>query len=451
MLGALLPLLVTLICGCRVVQTTADLPGKTVRAVSGKPASTGFDPVLLQQRLMRFTDDFAGSMLVAIDALREGTNAPNPIELQRLRLNCVGGCFVVVSGPNEMMNLVDLYRLVSLTRALVEEQWLPGPYGESARPMLEACQRAETNITQIAASVLNPEQLEELRASVAHFKQEHPDIRGALFTRGLGVNAETSTARQTTGDSGGGILNLLMIDPLAGLDPAARELAETRLFAERALYVAQRTPMLLRWQSELLVLETAEMPAIRDVRTNADRISATLERTGAVAEQIPSLLRSEREQWTKTIVAQETQLTNLAAQVKVTLDAGTKMSDSVNTTLTTMQRLHESLESGGAKQSNSPAAETEPFRILDYAETAQRIESAADRLTGLLLTLDQTLGSTNLASLAIQVTPAVQQAQAGGRDLVDYAFRKAVLLVGISCALVLGSALVFRWSRPRRP
>lgn len=79
--GVLLPVLVPLACGCRVGQMTADVPGKTARAISGKPASTGFNPVLLQQRLMRFADDFGGAMLVGIDALREGTNAPNPIEL----------------------------------------------------------------------------------------------------------------------------------------------------------------------------------------------------------------------------------------------------------------------------------------------------------------------------------------------------------------------------------
>jgi hypothetical protein len=47
------------------------------------------------------------------------------------------------------------------------------------------------------------------------------------------------------------------------------------------------------------------------------------------------------------------------------------------------------------------------------------------------------LGWTNLAKLTTQVTPAVQMAQASGKELVDSAFRRAVLYIGIPLAAVL--------------
>ena len=56
-------------------------------------------------------------------------------------------------------------------------------------------------------------------------------------------------------------------DPLAGLDPAVRELTQTRLFAERALYVAQKMPLLLRWQTELLTINTLNQPAVLTLAT----------------------------------------------------------------------------------------------------------------------------------------------------------------------------------------
>jgi hypothetical protein len=58
----------------------------------------------------------------------------------------------------------------------------------------------------------------------------------------------------------------------------------------------------------------------------------------------------------------------------------------------------------------------------------------------LLQTFEQTLGANNRTQLVAQISPVVQQAQAGGRELVDYAFQKALLFV----AVVLLAALLYR-------
>ena len=72
-------------------------------------------------------------------------------------------------------------------------------------------------------------------------------------------------------------------------------------------------------------------------------------------------------------------------------------------------------------------------------------------MTELLQTLDQTLGSTNLAKLAAQIGPAVQQAQTGGKEVVDYAFWKGILLVAIALvAALLYRFLSARLMRPKR-
>src|SRR6266446_6169777 len=77
-----LPLLTMLfVTGCRVMQDTAKLPGKAVGTVTGK-GQKAFDPVELQQQLMRFGDDFAGRMVLSTEQLRRGTNMLPAIELQ---------------------------------------------------------------------------------------------------------------------------------------------------------------------------------------------------------------------------------------------------------------------------------------------------------------------------------------------------------------------------------
>jgi hypothetical protein len=82
-----------------------------------------------------------------------------------------------------------------------------------------------------------------------------------------------------------------------------------------------------------------------------------------------------------------------------------------------------------------------PFRIQDYTTTAAQLEATARQLTELLVSLDRTIDSTNLARLSAQVAPLAQQAQTSGREIVDYAFARAVLLV---VAVLLG-ALIYRF------
>jgi hypothetical protein len=385
-------------------------------------------------------------LLVASDSLNTSTNTLSQAELLRLKLNMVGGCFAIVSGPSPVMNLLDMFVLVTLTRITVEEQWVPGTQGESARAFLKVCREGETGINLIAASILEPEQIEELRSAITQWRQDHPDLRSAVFKRALGIAEDiTQTRRAQQAPAPGSVFSLLMLDPLSGLDPAARELAQTRLFAERALFTAQRMPMLLRWQMELLLLESSETPAIQEMRTNTAQIAAWLERTGNIVEAVPSLIRSERKEILEAVASQELGLTNVAAQVKAALDAGRHMSDSFNSTLTVFDRVQKDLLGKNSEMPGAAHTESEPFRIQDYVEAAQHLDSVAQRLTDLLLTLDETLASTNLA----QVSIAVRQAEVGGRAVVNYTFRTAVVFVAITCACVLASALLFQWQMRR--
>jgi ABC-type uncharacterized transport system permease subunit len=59
----------------------------------------------------------------------------------------------------------------------------------------------------------------------------------------------------------------------------------------------------------------------------------------------------------------------------------------------------------------------------------------------LLIVLNQTVSPGNLSNLSANVAPVVQQAQAGGRDVVNYAFSRAILLV----VIVLLAALLYRY------
>jgi hypothetical protein len=322
----------------------------------------------------------------------------------------------------------------------MEEHWQPDVFGESNLALIENVRTSEAKFWDLAATILNPDQQAELKQAIAEWHRKNPSPESLLTARTLGFAAEIAQAARADQDKPGSVFGLLRVDPLAGLDPAMREIAKTRLFAERALYVAQKMPILLRWQTELLALNTIQLPPVQQLVSNSTQLSASVERFARVAEQLPGQLSSERAEILKSLESQEKSLKPLVADVRDTLAAGTQMSVALNTALISFDALMRRFGVGEPSSSSASKTNDEPFRILDYAQTAARVDEMARQLTELLTKFDQTLGSTNLYRLSAQVGPVVEQAQSSGKQIVDYAFWKGGLFV----AIVFAAMLVYR-------
>ncbi len=439
--------LAALMAGCTAVTSAVKLPGKTVRAViPGKKKKNAVDPVEVQQTLLRFADEFLSGMTAGIDRLRRGSNAIPQAEVLQWKLAVGTKTTSIASGPNAVANLLDMTVFVTMTRKSLEEYWQPKIFRDSAGPLRETCSNAETEIWQMAGTVLKPAQQEELRSAIESWHRQNPLAENVMSARAVGFATEVMKANKKGTPQADSVFNLLNLDPLSGLDPAVAEIAQTRLFAERALYVARNMPVLLRWQTELLTINAANQPAVQQLVTNTTQVAASAERFAGVAEKLPGQVSAEREEILKGLEAHEKSLVPLVSEVRQTLATGTEMSSSLNTTVTTFDALMKRFGVGETNRVKPPETNSEPFRILDYEKTAAQLEVTARRLTELLVTFDQTLGSTNMTRLSAQVGTAVEKAQSGGKQVVDYAFWKAILLVGI----VLAAALVYRLLVPRR-
>ena len=332
--------------------------------------------------------------------------------------------------------------LVSLNRMNVEHFWIPQRYGESAKPLLLASQEAEKEIWRIAATTLKPEQIKELRAAIQSWHEQHPNVRSPRDLGSLGFASEVAQMNRSS-QSGitSSVFNLLAIDPLAGLDPATRELANTRLFAERGLFLARHMPTLIRWETELLIIQTAEMPQMEKLLANTTQLSESANRFSQTAERLPGLISTEREQIVQALDAQRPGLISLAAQTEKALAAGKQMSNASTATLKSFQDVLRQLQ---ASPSNPNA---EPFRINDYTAAAAQINATAQDLVKLLQAFDQTLAPDKFDGLSTRLDALTRQTQASGKELVDYTFRQTLflglILIGSACGMVLASAVVF--------
>jgi hypothetical protein len=421
--------------GCRLVQKAANVPGQAVQAVTpGKKDKQAADPVEVQQLLLRFADEYTTRMVFGIDKLRRGTNVLDTADILRWKITLATATCSIATGPKPVANLLDMVIFVTVTRMALEDHWQPKVFGESARPLLESAQSSEAEIWLIAGGVLRPEQQTELRHAIATWYAQNPLPESVTAARALGFASQVAETHKDDAAKPGSVFSLLGVDPLAGMDPAVRELAQTRMLAERALFLTQKMPTLLRWQTELLTLNATATPAMQQVISNSTRISDSMERFAAVAEKLPNQVSTEREEILRALQAQEKDVTSL-------LSSGTQMSASLNTTLMTFEALMKRFGVGETNMAGPPPTNAEPFRIQDYTQTAAQLEATARQLTELLVTLDRTLGSSNLLQLTAQVGPVVQQAQSSGKEIVDYAFWKGILLVTV----MLAAALIYRF------
>jgi hypothetical protein len=401
-------------------------------------SGTSVDPVDVQERLMRSADMFLAGATTAVDKLRRDGAPISQGDLLTQKISYTTTIVALVTGPNATTNLLDMLVLITRSRMVVEAYWLPGVYGESARPFLDICREAETQLWQLATPLLTAAQQEELRQTIHTLHQQDSDPPIFLPIQALNLVTTVAKVSQKKRSEPSSVFSLLMLDPLSGLDPATRELAETRLFAQRALFLAQRMPDLLRWEMELFTVKTVEMPQLQQLLTNSTQLAAAADRFSQVAAQLPTLLSTERERLLGALKEQETELSSLAREVRQTLATGGQMADSTNLTLKTFQEVMARFNAGP----QDPSAE--PFRIREYTDAAAQIQAAATELVILLQALDGLVGSPHLAQVSSQFSVLTQHAQTSGREVVDYAFHRALLLVLLGCGAVLATALAYR-------
>ena len=175
--------------------------------------------------------------------------------------------------------------VVTLTRMMIEDYWIKTTNGPAFQLWLDNSRLLETNAWKLAASVLQPAHLDELREAINQWYARSPELRSGF----LAGPHEFASMVKTSREKGAGVtsvFSLAGLDPTSGLDPAVREVARTRLFAERAMFTLQRMTSLLRWQTELLAYRLADMTEARQVLTTTARLSESADRMSRAAQNL---------------------------------------------------------------------------------------------------------------------------------------------------------------------
>jgi methyl-accepting chemotaxis protein len=318
---------------------------------------------------------------------------------------------------------------------VIEDRWVGELYGPRADGLLAAHKALESRAWGHADVFLTAAQIDELRTSIEAWHQKNPIGRAVPFIH-LEDFAFATSATRAGGTSSTSIFSFLGIDPLSNLDPAVRELAQSRQLAERAVYYGQRVPKLISMETQRLAFEMAVTPESVRVLDSVDRIGVAAQTTSELAADLPRVLAAERaaaiEQLTGVLDERQGQLQALVVELRSTLEAGGATSDSVRETIATLDALMARFERRASSAAGTPSR---PFDVTEYTEALRQLGDTAQQLQVLLAQAD---------SKAPALTQVSDRAADRMASLVDHVYWRLVQLAVVLVAASVLGALAYR-------
>jgi ABC-type transporter Mla subunit MlaD len=333
--------------------------------------------------------------------------------------------------------------------------------------MLDALVRLEEGAWGAAKEGLTDPQLAEVHKVIDGWLAGDEASRVTDITRLPGF-VDITSAQSSTGNLFSGITDLVRVDPLSGLDPAVREVAQVRQLGERAFYYLQHVPELMSTRVELMALRSSQSPEVAGTLASVERVSEAAASLAATAEALPAQVSAEREAALAQVSAELTAqreglvrdletarepLGELLVNTRGTVEATRALSESLTETLRVLDAFvgrfakKEGEQPAGAPAGIAPAAaETastppgRPFDITEYGAAAEQIGAAVRDLGTTIATLDKSLP---------QVQQALAEAAAQGERSVDHVFESAYRLLAAALAGSALTVLLVRWISSR--
>ncbi len=403
--------------GCSLLRFHSSPPKAEVVSIQmGTNAPAAVTLGVLQIQVMRFADGYVAGISQAADDFGVKVGTPKArLAALKWKLGQATSAYVNATGPNPVVNALDMLVLVSVSRMVLEDYGIE-TFGDAALPMLEIQRQQETNAWKLADAMLKPGQKQELMDLIREWRQKNPHQRyvGAVrFNEFLTTMGKNPTQANSTPNS---IFSLLFLDPFAGLDPTAAAIEETRRLGERAMYYTQRMPQLLSWQTEILAYQLADQPESEQILSNANQVALSAQSFATTAQQLPQLINDQRQAAIQQLLDG---LTSQQTQARQTLNSAGDAATNINAAIQSLTEFVRYVAPTNASPA-SAATNSRPFNVLDYGTAASQVGAAARELNTLLTTLNQT--TPQLAQLG-------QQTTADANRVVDHAFRRGLILI----------------------
>jgi hypothetical protein len=425
---------VTLLVICAIVLSGCAMTNRLFRDRAAEERAASL--LQLQLAVMRFADEYSARINAQVRSFQQATDDPGErLESQSWLVSQATAAVTIAAGPNPELNAIDMLVFSKLSRMVIEDRWVGELYGARAQGLLDEHRALESRIWAYSRVLLSEAQTDELRSSIEAWHRKNPLGRAVPFIHLEDFAFATSETRAGSASSTS-IFSFLGIDPLSNLDPAVRELAQSRQLAERAVYYGQRAPKLISMEAQRLAFEFAVAPESVRVLDSVAQIGGAAQATSELAADLPRLLAEERaaaiEQLTGVFDERQAELQGLVVELRSALEAGGSTSDSVRETITALDALMARFDRGAGQAAGTPAR---PFDVTEYTEALRQLGEAAQQLRVLIDQAD---------SKAPALTELSDRAGDRLASLVDHVYWRLVQLILVLVAASVLGALAYR-------
>ena len=271
-------MLCALTSGCSSARQSepARLPADQV----GRPVVGGADAQSLQSSVMALSDNAIQRIASEINLARSGTTPEARRDEMSTRLVLSSSIVGIAMQPDPVDALADLLTFTTLTADAQRTAAMGKDADSYEARLLRALEQNDAEAWRVAERWVNEPTRIAFRKHILSWEGSRRSAVDVAFVR----MADVKRAGSTSVESDSGLFD--------SLHAATQQFDQTRLLAERSLFLAQRIPFLMRWQAEVY---TGNALATKE----AQQTQAQLVQMSAIMEQVSVLLSGMAQQVAK--------------------------------------------------------------------------------------------------------------------------------------------------------
>ena len=400
----------------------------------------------LDRLLESFADREVALLATAADAIARDcckTTAERSLARRMKSMNAMA-VYDIVTTPNPLTHLVDLYVLINLQHLVwIEEDQALRIFGEKGKEHASAALgRAKEEMSRLADQAMKDEHRAALDQKIRQWRRENPQVRFVAMIRFENL---TEVAGQSALETIGSFFDIL--NPL---DDAAQQVEDARMMAERVFFFGKRFPQLMSWQSETALDELLAGPEVSRLLEGAGQTAASIDRVSKAIETVPAAVAAERQEMLAAWDAREAKLDSSVREIRGTFAEGkefaaaaTELSKSVALVLREVEKL------GEPSRNPAPGPPGKPFDIAEYSAAAAEMSKLARELRTTLEAgqslVDSPAWQKRQEDLHRASDDAAENAERHGNAWVDHLSIRAAEILFLFFALLL----LTRWMTRR--
>ncbi len=350
--------------------------------------------VLLHEYLRWFTAE----IVIAADGVLDSEKDPAIQKAAlRLKVNAVSSMQAALFQRDPLAALADAWALTMAISRFFDEGNGSDLSGGSQSLVAEALHGLEVEVDGLAQIIVGKERADAVRPRVESFVRDNPLDDLSFGRRSAALKASSVAAAEWGGDG---------FRSIAQIDETARDLSD------RLTIYAEQLPQILRWQGEILLIESQREFLVRpfanldEVDKNLASIEEDVDAATGFLTSTPELIAGERALLLDTLQRERGVILSSIDEQRVA-------------TLAVLTAEREAILSAA-----------EGLRRASFEDLGTEAERSFGRVEGLS-------------------KATVQELTLASREAIDHLFWRAVQLLLVGCAAFTVLALALRYTRPR--